>query len=51
MKLHLWMGRTLWGMFVRDDQIALDYLCGRPEVDKKRIGATGHEHGQHPNHW
>ncbi|HEY7308506.1 MAG TPA: GDSL-type esterase/lipase family protein, partial [Gemmataceae bacterium] len=40
-KLHLWMGRTLWGMFVRDDQIALDYLCGRPEVDKTRIGATG----------
>jgi hypothetical protein len=22
-----------WGMFVRDDQIALDYLCRRPEVD------------------
>ena len=21
-KFHLWMGRTLWGMFVRDDQIA-----------------------------
>lgn len=40
-KLNLWLGRTLWGMFVRDDQIALDYLCSRPEVDKKRIGATG----------
>jgi hypothetical protein len=25
-KLNLWLGRTLWGMFVRDDQIALDYL-------------------------
>src|SRR5262249_22471806 len=32
-KLNLWLGRTLWGMFVRDDQIALDYLCSRPEVD------------------
>jgi Abhydrolase family len=40
-KLNLWLGRTLWGMFVRDDQIALDYLCSRSEVDPKRIGATG----------
>lgn len=40
-KLNLWLGRTLWGMFVRDDQIALDYLCSRPEVDRARIGATG----------
>jgi acetyl esterase/lipase/dienelactone hydrolase/lysophospholipase L1-like esterase len=40
-KLHLWFGRTLWGMFVRDDQVALDYLCQRPEVDPARIGATG----------
>jgi lysophospholipase L1-like esterase len=34
-KYHLWFGRTLWGMFVRDDQVALDYLCTRPEVDVK----------------
>src|SRR4029078_1878920 len=40
-KYHLWFGRTLWGMFVRDDQVALDYLCTRPEVDVKKIGATG----------
>jgi len=40
-KLHLWFGRTLWGLFVRDDQIALDYLTTRPEVDADRIGATG----------
>jgi len=50
-KLHLWMGRTLWGMFVRDDQIALDYLCGRPEVDKSRIGATGMSMGSTRAWW
>jgi dienelactone hydrolase len=51
MKLHLWMGRTLWGMFVRDDQIALDYLCSRPEVDKNRIGATGMSMGSTRAWW
>jgi len=40
-KFQLWMGRSLWGMMVRDDQIALDYLCSRPEVDATRIGVTG----------
>jgi hypothetical protein len=40
-KAFLWMGRSLWGMMVRDDQIALDVLAARPEVDPKRIGATG----------
>ena len=40
-KFQLWMGRSLWGMMVRDDQIALDYLCSRPEVDAARIGVTG----------
>jgi lysophospholipase L1-like esterase/dienelactone hydrolase len=50
-KLHLWMGRTLWGMFVRDDQIALDYLCGRPEVDRSRIGATGMSMGSTRAWW
>jgi cephalosporin-C deacetylase-like acetyl esterase len=50
-KLHLWMGRTLWGMFVRDDQAALDYLCSRPEVDKTRIGATGMSMGSTRAWW
>lgn len=50
-KLHLWMGRTLWGMFVRDDQIALDYLCSRPEVDRNRIGATGMSMGSTRAWW
>jgi lysophospholipase L1-like esterase/dienelactone hydrolase len=50
-KINLWLGRTLWGMFVRDDQIALDYLCSRPEVDKSRIGATGMSMGSTRAWW
>jgi dienelactone hydrolase len=50
-KYHLWFGRTLWGMFVRDDRIALDYLCTRPEVDVKRIGATGMSMGSTRSWW
>jgi dienelactone hydrolase len=40
-KLHLWQGRTLWGMMVRDEQCLIDYLETRPELDRERIGATG----------
>lgn len=40
-KLHLWQGRTTWGLMVRDDQCLVDYLDTRPELDKTRIGATG----------
>lgn len=40
-KFNLWVGRTLWGMIVRDDLMALDYLASRPEVDAWRIGVTG----------
>jgi dienelactone hydrolase len=40
-KLHLWQGRTLWGMMIRDEQCLIDYLETRPEVDKEQIGATG----------
>jgi dienelactone hydrolase len=50
-KLNLWLGRTLWGMFVRDDQVALDYLCTRPEVDSSRIGATGMSMGSTRAWW
>jgi dienelactone hydrolase/lysophospholipase L1-like esterase len=50
-KLNLWFGRTLWGMFVRDDQVALDYLCGRPEVDGSRIGSTGMSMGSTRAWW
>ncbi len=50
-KFNMWFGRTLWGMFVRDDQIALDYLCSRPEVDKTRVGATGMSMGSTRAWW
>jgi dienelactone hydrolase/lysophospholipase L1-like esterase len=50
-KLNQWFGRTLWGMFVRDDQVALDYLCSRPEVDTSRIGATGMSMGSTRAWW
>ena len=50
-KFHLWMGRTLWGIFVHDDQVALDYLVSRPEVDKKRIAATGMSMGSTRAWW
>jgi len=40
-KLNLWLGRTLWGMMLRDEQCLLDYLETRPEVDRQRIAATG----------
>lgn len=50
-KLNLWLGRTLWGMIVRDDMIALDYLCSRPEVDPTRIGVTGMSMGSTRSWW
>lgn len=40
-KLHLWQGRTLWGLMLRDEQCLLDYLATRPELDLSRVGATG----------
>jgi len=50
-KLNLWHGRTLWGMMLRDDLMALDYLCSRPEVDRKRIGVTGMSMGSTRSWW
>ncbi|MGH7973720.1 MAG: dienelactone hydrolase family protein, partial [Limisphaerales bacterium] len=50
-KFNLWFGRTLWGMMLRDDLIALDYLSSRPEVDPERIGVTGISMGATRSWW
>jgi hypothetical protein len=30
-KLNLWLGRSLWGMMLREEQCLIDYLETRPE--------------------
>lgn len=50
-KTFLWQGRCLWGMIVRDDLMALDYLATRPEVDPRRIAATGMSMGSTRTWW
>ena len=50
-KFQLWVGRTLWGMIVRDDLMALDYLCSRQEVDAQRVGVTGISMGATRTWW
>jgi dienelactone hydrolase len=50
-KFNLWVGRTLWGMILRDDLMALDFLWSRPEVDKNRIGVTGMSMGATRSWW
>jgi dienelactone hydrolase len=40
-KLMLWRGQLLWGMMVFDGLKALEYLCGRPDLDAGRIGTLG----------
>lgn len=50
-KFNLWVGRTLWGMILRDDLIALDYLASRPEVDADRLGVTGISMGATRSWW
>lgn len=50
-KINLWFGRSLWGMQLRDEQIALDYLTSRPEIDAARIGAEGASMGSTGSWW
>jgi len=50
-KKFLWEGGTLWGMMLRDDLLALNYLLTRPEVDPARIGTTGMSLGGSRTTW
>lgn len=50
-KQFVWEGKTLWGMMVRDDLLALNYLVARPEVDPLRVGATGMSLGGSRTTW
>ena len=50
-KFNLWVGRTLWGMMLRDDLMALDYLASRPEVDSGRLGVMGMSMGATRSWW
>ncbi len=50
-KTFLLEGRTLWGMIVRDDLLALNYLVSRPEVDPNRIGTMGMSMGSNRSWW
>jgi dipeptidyl aminopeptidase/acylaminoacyl peptidase len=50
-KFNLWVGRTLWGMILRDDLMALDYLASRPEVDARRMAVTGMSMGATRSWW
>src|SRR5512134_3394593 len=40
-KKFVWHGSTLWGMMLRDDLLALNYLLSLPQVDPARVGTTG----------
>jgi dienelactone hydrolase len=50
-KINLWLGRSLWGMQVRDEQCLLDYLATRADIDPGRIGATGMSMGSTRSWW
>ena len=42
MAKSLFCGGTTWpGVFLREDQRALDVLCARPDVDARRVGCGG----------
>lgn len=50
-KFDLWLGRTLWGMIVRDDLMALDYLASRPEINPNQLAVTGISMGATRTWW
>ncbi|MEO8766579.1 MAG: alpha/beta hydrolase family protein [Ginsengibacter sp.] len=50
-KINQWFGRTLWGMQLRDEQIALDYMMTRTEIDTSKIGVEGMSMGSTRSWW
>jgi dienelactone hydrolase len=50
-KLMLWKGQVLFGMMMFDEFRALDYLAGRSEVDRTRLGALGMSMGATKAWW
>ncbi len=50
-KAFLWAGTSLWAAMVRDDLVALDWLAARPEIDARKIGATGFSMGSTRAWW
>ena len=50
-KQFIWRGQTLWGMMVRDDLLALNYLASLPEIDSSRIAAVGMSLGASRTTW
>lgn len=50
-KHFIWRGTTLWGMMLRDDRLALNYLLTRPEVDVNRVAAVGMSMGGSRTTW
>lgn len=50
-KRELWLGRSLWSMMVRDDQMAVDYLFTRNDVDVSRVAVTGISMGATRTWW
>jgi dienelactone hydrolase len=50
-KFQLWVGRSFWGMLLRDDLMALDYLASRTDVDSDRLGVTGMSMGATRTWW
>lgn len=50
-KTFAWEGKNLWGMMVRDDLLALNYLISRREVDPKRVATMGMSMGSTRSWW
>ena len=50
-KINLWLGRSLWGMQVRDEQCLLDYLATRTDIATDKIGASGMSMGSTRSWW